>query len=308
VAQNQVKIALVTARQRPEVNVDYDMPLLRKAVAEAGAEVAVTAWDDPAVEWADFDLAVIRSTWDYSWRLEQFLDWVDRCSSLTRLANAPEVVHWNARKEYLCILAEKAISVVRTRYINPGDPIELPDDIEYVVKPAVGGGARFAARYRPEDHDVATMHVRRMHAEKLTAMIQPYLHQIDTSGERALVFLQGKFLHAVRKRAVLVPELRYDERRDGHPGLEQWSPTPDELELAKRALAGAPQSDELLYARVDVVGDAGDEPIVTELELVEPRLYLTVHPESIPKVACTIVQTAIDARRTLEARSVAKNF
>lgn len=295
-AEHPVKIALVTARQRPEVNVDYDMPLLHEAVMEAGADAAVTAWDDPDVDWADFDLAVIRSTWDYSWRVDAFLAWVDRVSSLTHLANPREVIHWNAHKEYLCVLADHHVPVAATRYLHPGDPIELPDDTQFVIKPAVGGGARYAAMYLPTDREAAAAHVRHMHADNLTAMVQDYLHQIDRSGERALVFVQGELLHAVRKRAVLEPGLRYDQRRDGHPGLTQWTPTPEELALAQRALAVAPCQDRLLYARVDLVGDPGELPTITELELVEPRLYLNVHPASMPKVASAIVRAATEVR------------
>jgi glutathione synthase/RimK-type ligase-like ATP-grasp enzyme len=185
---------------------------------------------------------------------------------------------------------------VHTQYVRPGDPIRLPADYEYVVKPAVGAGARFAARYKPADRDEARAHVRRMHDDRVTAMVQPYLHQIDTSGERALVFVQGTFLHAIRKNAVLAPGLRYDQRREAHPGLQPWSPTPDELAVAGQALSAVPHSTDLLYARVDLASGVGGEPLVTELELVEPNLYLTVHPESIPTVARAIVRAATAAR------------
>jgi hypothetical protein len=127
-------------------------------------------------------------------------------------------------------------------------------------------------------------------------MVQPYLHQIDKSGERALVFVQGTFLHAIRKNAVLAPGLRYDQRREAHPGLRPWSPTPDELAVAGQALSAVPHSADLLYARVDLASGVGGEPLVTELELVEPNLYLTVHPDSIPTVARAIVRAATAAR------------
>lgn len=287
-----VKIALVTARPRPEVNKDHDMPLLHGAVQATGAHATVTAWDDPDVRWSDFDLAVIRSPWDYSWRSAEFLRWIGDVAKLTRIANHPAVMRWNSRKEYLRELAAKDVPVVPTQYVRPGAAAALPADHEFVVKPAVGAGARFAARYTPQDRADALAHLERIHADGVTAMIQPYLHQIDVVGERALVFINGRFLHAIRKRAVLAPGLRYDAPRDAHPGTEPWTPSPAEFAVADRALAAIPFPEKLLYARVDMSHDKDGQPILNELELVEPGLYLRFHPENIATVANAIVAAA----------------
>ncbi|KOV32650.1 hypothetical protein ADK60_13450 [Streptomyces sp. XY431] len=289
------KIALVMARPRPEINADHDMPLLLRALSEAGADAISAEWDDPGVDWSEFDLAVIRSTWDYTWRKPEFLDWVDRCSRATRLANPPEVVRWSSDKSYLGTLAAAGVPVVRTRYLAPGDPADLPDDHEYVLKPVIGAGARYAARYRPEQHDEARDQVARMHAEGLTAILQPYMSGIDTTGERALVFVRGRFLHAIRKNAVLSPDVPFDQRKVAHPGLQPWSPTPADLAVAERALATVPGSADLLYARVDLVDNADGTPLVMELELVEPNLFLAAHPDSMSTVVQAITTTAAAA-------------
>ncbi|MGW3245386.1 ATP-grasp domain-containing protein [Streptomyces sp. NPDC001070] len=288
----QPRIALVTTANLPEGAVDRDLPLLRDAVAEAGAEPAVVHWDDPAVDWAAFDLAVIRSTWDYTWRSEEFLAWADRCGAVTTLLNPAGVVRWNSDKRYLGELASLGVPAVTTRYLPPGRTDELPGDHEYVIKPAAGAGARYAARYRPEQHEEARAHVARMHGEGLTAMVQPYMPRIDTTGERALVFLGGRFLHAIAKNAVLSPGTRYDQRKVAHPGVRPWTPTDAELAAAERALAAVPGTPELLYARVDLVDDEDGTPRVMELELIEPNLFLTDHPDSLPAVAGAIVRAA----------------
>lgn len=295
-AHDRVKIALVTARPRPEVNPDLDMAMLHRAFASTDADATVTIWDDPSVDWASFDLAVIRSPWDYSWRSAEFLAWVDHCAKVTRIANPPEIMQWNARKEYLIELKAQSVPVVPTWYIAPGEPIKFPEDHEYVVKPAVGAGARFAARYQPADRQQALSHAERLHADLVTVMVQPYLSQIDVTGERALVFVHGEFLHAIRKRAVLSPGLRYDEPRDAHPGTEPWTPTPAELDVAVRALSVVPDSAELLYARVDMADDEDGKPVMTELELVEPGLYLRFHADSIPKFVAAMIHDAHVAR------------
>ncbi|WP_431996103.1 ATP-grasp domain-containing protein [Streptomyces fungicidicus] len=286
------RIALVTCRPGPETAEDRDLPGLVRALREAGAEASAEVWDDGNVDWSGFDLAVIRSTWDYSWRAAEFTAWAERCGALTRLANPADVVRWNTDKRYLADLAGAGVPVVETRYIAAGDPLDLPDGHEYVVKPASGAGARFAARYTPDEHDTAVRHLRRMHADGLTAMVQPYVRGIDTAGERALQYFGGTLLHASRKGAVLAPGTPYDRRKTAHPGLSDWTPTPEETAVAGKALAAVPGVPELLYARVDLVDGEDGMPRVMELELVEPNLFLWLHPGSVPRVVDEILRAA----------------
>ncbi|MDQ1070836.1 hypothetical protein QFZ32_006276 [Streptomyces canus] len=179
-----------------------------------------------------------------------------------------------------------------TRYLAPGDPLDLPDAHEYVVKPTSEAGALYAARYTPEQHETAVRQLRRMHAEGLTAIVQPYMRGIDAGGERALQFFGGRLLHASRKRAVLPPGTAFDAAKVTHPGLEPWTPTPAELAVAERALAAVPDAPELLYARVDLVDGEDGRPRVMELELVEPNLFLCLHPESLRPVVEAVLAAA----------------
>ncbi|GHD41746.1 ATP-grasp domain-containing protein [Streptomyces mirabilis] len=295
-AAARARIALATYRpEEGAESLDRDLPVLRAALEGAGAEAVVGYWDDPDVDWAAFDLVVIRSTWDYSWRVAEFVAWAERCGKLTRLANPAAVVRWNTDKRYIGDLAEAGVPTVPTRYLPPGAPAEFPDDREYVVKPTSGAGARLAARYRPEERETALRQLERMHDRGLTAMVQPYLTSIDTAGERALQFYGGRLLHASRKGAVLEPGTAYDADKVAHPRLEPWQPTPAELAVAERALAAVPRrtdGSELLYARVDLVDGDDGNPCVMELELVEPNLFLWLHPESVPVVAEAIVKAA----------------
>jgi glutathione synthase/RimK-type ligase-like ATP-grasp enzyme len=286
------RIALVTYDPGPEPNRDSDLPVLLDALRAAGAGAEAVFWDDAGVDWAAYDVAVIRSTWDYSWRADEFMAWARKCGALTRLANPAGVVGWNTDKRYLGDLAAAGVPVVPTRYLAPGDAVDLPDDQEYVVKPTSGAGARYAARYTPEQHESAVRHLARMHDEGLTAMVQPYMKGIDVRGERALQFVGGRLLHASRKRAVLAPGTAFDADKVAHPGLEPWAPTPAELAVAERALAAVPDAPELLYARVDLVDGEDGEPRVMELELVEPNLFLFLHPDSVPAVRDAILAAA----------------
>ncbi|BCM66709.1 MULTISPECIES: ATP-grasp domain-containing protein [Streptomyces] len=286
------RIALATYDPGTEPSRDADLPVLVRALTDAGAEAEAPYWDDPAVDWGGYDLVVIRSTWDYSWRAAEFGAWVDRVGTLTRLANPAPVVRWNADKRYLGELAAAGVPTVPTRYTAPGEPADLPADREFVIKPTSGAGGRFAARYTPAEHDTAVRHLARMHAEGFTAMVQPYMPGVDVGGERALQFFGGRLLHASRKGAVLAPGTPYDAVKVPHPDLERWRPTDAELAVAEKALAAVPGTAGLLYARVDLVDGDDGEPRLMELELVEPNLFLRLHPESLPGVTEAILAAA----------------
>ncbi|KPI14783.1 hypothetical protein OK074_8626 [Actinobacteria bacterium OK074] len=284
------RIALATYDPGQEaISKDRDLPGLVRALAVAGAEPVAVYWDDPAVDWAAYDLVVIRSTWDYSWRVAEFVAWAEKCAQVTRLANPADVDRWNADKRYLGELAAAGVPTVPTRYLAPGDAPDLPADHEYVIKPTSGAGARYAARYTPAERETAERHLARMHAEGFTAMVQPYLKGVDVAGERALQFFGGRLLHASRKGAVLAPGTPYDADKVSHPGIEPWTVTPAELAVAQQALAAVPGNPELLYARVDLVDGDDGEPRVMELELIEPNLFLDLHPGSSAEVVAAIV-------------------
>jgi len=293
-----VRIAFATYRpDAGEVSKDRDLPVLLSALEGVGVEAVAEYWDDPDVDWGSYDLVVIRSTWDYSWRAAEFVGWVERCGEVTQFANPVDVVRWNMDKRYLGDLAAAGVPVVPTRYVAPGDAPDLPEDREYVVKPTSGAGARYAARYTPGERERAVRQLARMHEEGLTAIVQPYLTSIDVTGERALQFIGGRFLHAARKGAVLASGTAFDDDKVAHPGVRPWEPTAAELAVAERALAAVrdavPDAPELLYARVDLVDGDDGEPCVMELELVEPNLFLGLHPESVAVVVEGIVKAAV---------------
>ncbi|WDO08542.1 hypothetical protein ME763_24520 [Streptomyces murinus] len=289
------RIALATYDPGTAPSKDADLPVLVRALNDAGAQADAPYWDDPGIDWSAYDLVVVRSTWDYSWRAAEFTAWLERVARVTRIANPAEVIRWNLDKRYLGELAAAGVPTVPTSYLAPGEdgaPV-LPTDHDYVIKPTSGAGARFAARYTPAEHETAVRHLARMHAEGFTAMVQPYLQGIDVTGERALQFFGGRLLHASRKGAVLSPGTPYDADKVAHPDLTPWQPTDAELALAEKALAAVPGSAApLLYARVDLADGPDGTPRLMELELVEPNLFLFLHPDSLPRTAAAILAEA----------------
>ena len=184
-------IALATCSYFP--NGDADDALLAAALPEARWAV----WDDPSVNWSAFDLVVIRSTWDYQERRDEFLEWV---RSVPRIVNPPEVIEWNTDKRYLGELP----GAVHTEYVAPGESFSAPGG-EYVVKPTVSAGSRHTARFGPGEEGRAAALVAEINASGRTAMVQPYLSAIDTLGETALLYFDGAYSHAVRKGPILRP-------------------------------------------------------------------------------------------------------
>jgi hypothetical protein len=224
---------------------DGDDAELVVALRRRGLHARWLSWDDPAT--LEADLVILRATWDYIDRLDEFLDWTTK---VPNLANAPEVVVWNVDKRYLADLAEAGVPVIPSRFFAPGEGVTLPSG-ELVVKPAVGAGSVGAQRF--SDSDEARAHVAALHADGRTALVQPYDGRVE-DGETALVFLGGRQSHAFTKGPILPSP-------GSRPAFD------DSGTYAEESLTPA----ELLYARVDLIGGPTD-PKLLELELVEPSL------------------------------------
>lgn len=287
-------VALVTARAAR--GLDEDMPPLSAALSAAGAQSQIVDWDDPGVDWARFDLVVPRSAWDYAERLPEFLAWAERVARLTTLVNPLPVVRWNTDKHYLGELARTGAPVVATWYAEPGqDPGRTLDQFlaanacrELVVKPAVGAGARDARRHARAARDEILAHIAPLLAARRSVMLQPYLESVDTQGESALMYIDGRFSHAIRKGALLPAGAPSTAGLFAPEQILPRAPGADELAAADRILAAAPFA-RLLYARVDLLRDATGAPGLLELELTEPSLFLAHAPGSAARFAAALL-------------------
>ncbi|MFL6131027.1 MAG: RimK family alpha-L-glutamate ligase [Mycobacteriales bacterium] len=280
------RVALATCREHPAG--DEDAPLLLAACSAAGLDAEWRVWDDAAVDWDSYDLVVIRSTWDYVPRRDDFAAWA---ASVPRLANPADVVRWNTDKTYLRDLAGAGVPVVPTEHLAPGDAPAWPADwLEVVVKPAVSAGGQDTARYGPGDVDRARTHAGKLLAASRRVLVQPYLTAVDEVGETAVVHVGGAYSHSLGKAALLLPgaaaeidELWRPER------IEAREPSAAERAVAEQALAAVPGGPErLLYARVDLLPGPDGDPLVIELELTEPSLFLTAVPAGADRFAAAI--------------------
>ncbi|MEU6312637.1 hypothetical protein [Streptomyces sp. NPDC047014] len=282
------RVAVVTSG--PGAAQDADLPLIVAGLRDAGLAAEAVHWDAEHVRWDRFDLALIRSTWDYAGRLEEFLAWADATARVTRLCNPAPVVRWNSDKRYLLDLAARGVPVVPTRFVEPGGPWaeeDLGAGRPVVVKPSVSAGARDTARYEPGQLADAARHVRMLREQGRTAMVQPYLRLV-AEGERALVFLGGTFSHAIRKGPLLTEAGVVDNARVAHPGAAPYRPSEAELAVARAAVAAVPGPEGPLFARVDLALDEGREPVVMELELIEPNLFLGMNPRGLDRLVAAV--------------------
>lgn len=288
-------LGLVTAEVAAALDPDL-LPLDVAMRARLGDDrVRIVAWDDPAIDWSVFDAVIIRSTWDYTDRLPEFLDWVTRVDPVTALINGADVVRWSTDKRYLADLAGEGIAITPTVFVAPG---ESPPDVIglHVVKPTVGAGSSGARRCEPGE---VAAHVALLHSEGRTAMVQPYLDRLDECGETAHCFVAGpdtngglQLSHAFRKGAILTTT---DVEQEGDlfakEQIDPRSPTDAELNLAQRAL----DTDvvrglgPIMFARVDIApfrsGDGVDSHVVMELELIEPSFYFETDPATVDTFA-----------------------
>jgi O-ureido-D-serine cyclo-ligase len=290
-------LALVTAAAARDL--DEDLAPLERALHAVGMAPAIVDWDDPRVDWSEFDLVVLRSTWDYSLRLPEFLGWVDRIAPLTTLVNPREVIRWNTDKHYLAHLADAGVPTVPSTFVEPDDDAARALDAfldridgEFVVKPSVGAGSRDAQRYARDERDRAIAHAKRLLDASRSVLLQPYLGRVDAHGETALLFFDGHFSHAIRKGPLL--------RRGEGPtralfAAEHITPrdaSAAEIAVAERTLAAIPFAKPLLYARVDLIHDDAGTPCVLELELSEPSLFFAHAPRSAQRFAAAITARA----------------
>jgi glutathione synthase/RimK-type ligase-like ATP-grasp enzyme len=276
------RVALATIAELPDL--DEDGPALLAALADEGVRGEPAAWDDRDVDWGAFDLVVVRSTWDYPDRHDEFMGWAEHVTGVSRLANPLPILRWNTDKRYLAELTAAGLPVVPTTWIEPGRPFELPDE-EIVVKPTVSVGSRDTARYPVAEAARARAHVERLAGEGRVAMVQPYIHSVDATGETALLWLGGAFSHAIGKGPLLRPGAKPVEGLYAPETICARTASADELAVASSVLDAVPGGpDGLLYARVDLVAGP-DGPLVLELELTEPSLFLGYEAGAAPRLA-----------------------
>jgi glutathione synthase/RimK-type ligase-like ATP-grasp enzyme len=281
-------IALATSSQHPELAPDDR--LLLAALRAEGADAEPAVWDLPGYPWASRRLVVIRSTWDYVGRREAYLAWAESTSRLTPVENDPATLRWNTDKGYLAEFGRRGHAVVPSEVLEDATMAGLErllatrgwDDA--VVKPVVGAGGRDTFRVRAGRVAGAGEPLAAALARS-RMLVQPFLPVVE-EGELSLLFFDGSFSHAARKRPA-VGEFRVQEQFGGStvPAVA----APEEVTLGRRILEGLDRSP--LYARLDFLRAPGGW-LLSEIELTEPSMFLALDPGAPTRFARAVLARA----------------
>lgn len=283
-------MAAASCARFPDLHDDW--PLLRAALADAGVDAETAVWNDPAVEWSAFDLVLVSGAWDNIHHVDEFLAWADSVAAAgVRVLNPPATLRWNIDKHYLRDLERAGVPTVPTLWVEPaGEPPDLSlvglREGEVVVKPSVSGGGYRTARYEAHEHDAARAHVRELVSSGRPVMVQPYEPRVDDEGETDLVYVGGTFSHAVHKDPMIRRGVGPSDSLIANQVVTAAKATPAQLAVAGQALLAAEGLlGPVAYARVDMVETLHAGPALLELELLDPVLFLTHHPQSAPAFA-----------------------
>lgn len=305
---------------------DPDDRLVLDILENRGFDCQGAVWDSPDVDWASAGVTVLRSTWDYHRKFDQFMNWVEETSQVTELFNRPPYIRWNAHKGYIRELSESGIAVVPTQWLLKGwgaaaDSIapQLQELLrqnagKVVVKPAIGLATSGVLVVESGNFDEGVGHVEKL-LESNDVMVQPFISSVKQHGEKSLVFINGRYCHAAQKAAFQALAMA------GGAGEQPAVATVDELDLAERAMTAvselvrrasfagqgvedAPYPVPPLYARIDIVRGDNGEPMIIELELVEPTLFLGFYPQSAEFFADAIGHLIERSRQTIADRGM----
>jgi hypothetical protein len=299
--RRQLRVALASCTQVPAWEVD-DRPL-HAALAARGATVEQPSWDDPEVAWEGFDACLIRTTWDYMERRPAYVSWTERVAAAIPLFNAAAIVRWNTDKRYLADLERLGAAIIPTVWLEAGARADLGELLSRrgwtraFLKPAVGATSRETLRF---DADPSGLAAAAAHLERLlpreAMLLQPYLAEVETTGELSAIFIDGEFSHGVRK---IPPPGDYRVQDDfGARDLPHRFAT-TELAQARTLLDLVPvvcpewQAQDgrpLLYARADFLPSGDGRLLLTELELVEPSLFFRHAPEAAERLAEALLE------------------
>lgn len=270
-------------------NILQEDNMVKDALEKRGFRVMRTNWDNTSVDWTETGHVLFRTTWDYFDRYTAFEKWMNRVKNLTSFINPIDTIMWNLDKHYLNELKNNDINIPPTKYIERGC-VESLREIhlsaewkEAVLKPVISGGARHTYRINEENVDAHEKRFRELVSEE-SMMLQEFQHNVIKEGEIALMLFNGKFTHAVLKKAKS-GDFRVQDDFGGT--VEDHRASKDEIGFAERAVACCQSLP--VYARVDIIKDNHNQLCLAELELIEPELWFRRFPPAVDSFAEAIV-------------------
>lgn len=271
-------------------NVLTEDELLKLELESLGLKVSRKDWADPDFDWNTTRSAVFRTTWDYFDRFSEFKEWLSKVESLTQFFNPISQIKWNMDKWYLNDLRDKGVHVVETMYIRKGEKKSLRELVQasewsdIILKPTIAGAARHT--YKINVQNVADyQEIFEELIQNEDFMIQPFQYNITKKGEISFMVMDGKFTHAILKKAKS-GDFRVQDDFGGT--VHNYTASENEIEFAEEVVRACEPLP--AYARVDVMWDNENRLAVSEVELVEPELWFRECKEAARLLAETIAR------------------
>jgi glutathione synthase/RimK-type ligase-like ATP-grasp enzyme len=269
-------------------NVFYEDYLVQEALIKEGLNTLRLAWDDSDFDWATTKSILFRTTWDYFDRFNEFSEWLQLVSQKTQLLNSEHIIKWNVDKHYLNELKQKKVHVAETFFIEQGSSLSLKSIHKQlgwndtVLKPCISGAGRHT--YKLSNETLNTYEpIFKSLILKESMMLQPFQYQIIIKGEISMILINGKYTHAILKKAK-AGDFRVQDDFGG--SVHDYNPSKEEIAFAENAINACPELP--VYARVDIFTDNDNKIALSELELIEPELWFRYNPDAAIKLAKAI--------------------
>ncbi|GAA4346873.1 ATP-grasp domain-containing protein [Kangiella taiwanensis] len=270
-----MNIAIASCFDLPDWEKD-DLPFFQE-LENVDIQYQVVPWDSD-INWSQFDACLLRTTWDYQERIDEFMSWINHVSTQTDLINPKSIIEWNSHKRYLKDLQQAGITIAPSEWLTQGKQYDIQALMHQhgwekgFIKPLIGANARECL---PFDNNPKGIADAQKHVDRLTPaedlVLQPYLANVESFGETSGIFFAGQYSHGTRK----VP-VQGDFRVQDDYGASDfgYQLSDEELALAQKAIAFVTEKFSLpLYARVDFLHHKDGAAYVNEVELIEPSLF-----------------------------------
>ena len=266
-------------------NILYEQELLKSSLEAQGLKVNVTFWDNPSYKWQETKSLLFRTVWDYFERFDEFWEWLEQVKTKTRLINSYELIKWNIDKHYLKDMSSWGIETVPTYFADKGCNMKLHEIAkrnqwkDLVIKPAISASA--FKTYKILANEIqANEKLFNSLVQERNMLVQPYFETITQLGEASLMVLDGKFTHAILKKAQ-PGDFRVQDDFGGT--VHNYIPTKAEINFAEEVFKTCKTKP--VYGRVDIVWDNDKNFYLSELEILEPELWIRNYPKCAERIA-----------------------
>lgn len=237
-------------------------------------QVDIIDWETRGIDWSQYSLELIRTTWNYMEKFEKYLQVIEEIASQTKLINSVEIVQWNINKKYLIELSQAGVETIPTQLheritkeniegifeaVNKGEGI--------IIKPTVGASS-LGIQKLSSPFDLIEL-------QQGEWLVQPFQKSIQEKGEYSLFYFNQKYSHGINK----LPKPGEFRSQEEYDSIVTKIDASEELKLfGEKALKALPFKTH--YARVDIILNDHDEPQLVELEMIEPCLFFKYVPSA----------------------------